>query len=36
MAKCVVCAAMDIDTTVDEKKARQENLVAEYEQDFKT
>jgi len=31
MAKCVVCAAMGMDTAVDETKAKQENLTSEYQ-----
>ncbi|MDI6817523.1 MAG: YHS domain-containing protein [Actinomycetota bacterium] len=31
MAKCVVCAANGMDTEVDENKARQNNMTAEYQ-----
>ncbi len=31
MAKCVVCAAMGMETIVDETKAKQKNMTAEYQ-----
>lgn len=31
MAKCVVCAAMGMDTPVDETKSKQENMISEYQ-----
>ncbi|MCL6471689.1 MAG: YHS domain-containing protein [Firmicutes bacterium] len=31
MAKCIVCASMGMDTTVDEARAKQENLTSEYQ-----
>jgi len=31
MAKCVVCAAMGMDTTVDEQKAKETSMTMEYQ-----
>lgn len=31
MAKCVVCAAMGMDTDVDEQQAKQKNMTVEYQ-----